>query len=63
MSLVVAPCYKKAYGTKDAAARELESISRPAGQKQERRVYRCPFCGWWHLSSEGKQPRPGRRRG
>lgn len=36
-------------------AREALERGQGAGRKVEpQRTYRCEFCGWWHLTSQGK---------
>lgn len=49
------PCYKKTrYPDKLAAMIALARTSSPSGKKhrRERRYYRCPDCGGFHLTSK-----------
>lgn len=53
-------CDKRKHTLRQARA-ELRKIKH-GGRREERRVYRCKDCGWWHLTSEVLQPvRPYRR--
>lgn len=49
-------CHKIAYATKHearAAKRScLTELQHGNSRRHERRLYRCPHCGSWHLTSE-----------
>lgn len=47
------PCGKKPYVSRSAALAELGSLPDDP-RRRETREYRCPTCGFWHLTS-----RPG----
>ncbi len=60
-------CGKGTYTSKANADRELRAIRR-RDRRVERpiRSYKCPDCGWWHLTSREPMqstPKRGKRRG
>lgn len=55
------PCEtgKRRYRDRIGALVALATVQRrddPHRPKTERRAYRCPQCGGWHLTSKGKKP-------
>jgi len=63
------PCVKKTYMNKQAAKLRLSYVrALRRGQSErgellpgkggERTIYRCPTCGYWHLTSQAKDLRP-----
>ncbi|CAM2852393.1 hypothetical protein [Skermania piniformis] len=43
---------KLAYADRDTAEATLASMDRRDQRRREQRVYKCPFCGGWHLTSQ-----------
>lgn len=53
----MSPCRKIRYRDKLAAKIALASTGRKRGRaKDEQRVYRCPECRAWHLTSHAASP-------
>lgn len=54
------PCTKRRYRDRIAALLALASTQSTTGAtrraKDERRIYRCPDCKGWHLTSRGRPP-------
>jgi hypothetical protein len=49
-------CKKKTRYANDAAAQSALKRINPAGKlKKPRRVYKCPICSGWHLTSQPKR--------
>jgi hypothetical protein len=44
-------CTKRGYATKREAKRVLARQRTVMRGATVRRCYRCPQCGWWHLTS------------
>jgi hypothetical protein len=51
-------CWKVPYPTESAAKRELKRFQRAKyrGGQAPQRVYQCPDCKEWHLTSQGAKP-------
>jgi hypothetical protein len=54
-------CAKKEYATKAKAKRSLLRQQPNFRRPKAVRVYRCPECGWWHLTSERRFNGGGRK--
>jgi len=48
------PCEKVQFSKKDAKTRLNELRRDKTLSKRPQRIYYCPECGFWHLSSSGK---------
>ena len=60
-------CGKRAYTSKNVADREIRRIRKLAKSHQRKhnqpcRSYKCPDCGWWHLTSRDDDMRHHGRR-
>jgi hypothetical protein len=56
----MSPCLtgKRRYTTRrDAKIALADILRRDRKQRREQRIYRCPSCNDWHLTSQGT-PRP-----
>jgi len=55
----VTVCFKVQYPTRGAARAALRAHwSKPRCKRRKRMphsVYRCPWCGAWHLTSKGRR--------
>ena len=55
-------CTKKKYGNRETALAVIESFktnkSRRFRHVKARRVYLCPGCGYWHITSQAKRGKP-----
>jgi rubrerythrin len=64
----IEPCEKRTHRTKQQAQlalllvrserRQQARVGLRVGKGSERSVYRCPKCGYWHLTSQAKDLRP-----
>ncbi len=53
---------KKAYTRKEAVTALKQIKKRSRHKNQARRMYRCPDCRSWHLTSQSKRSQDGFRR-
>jgi hypothetical protein len=44
-------CYKIKYGNFGKALKAIQKINRQPGYDLKR-AYQCPYCGFWHTTSE-----------
>ena len=44
-------CFKKRYPDKNSARKELRRLRKNAA-RTERKLYQCPECSYWHLTSQ-----------
>jgi hypothetical protein len=44
---------KQVYGTRARAIKYAIRAARQTGQPY--RIYRCPHCDWWHLTSQNRR--------
>lgn len=51
---------KVCHADKAAAGAALAAVKARTGRR-EGRVYACAACGFWHVTSQRRGPRPGRR--
>ena len=52
------PCNKRGYQSHKAAKKMLKSVklqTRTNARRNEREIYKCRFCGEWHLTSSIKR--------
>jgi ssDNA-binding Zn-finger/Zn-ribbon topoisomerase 1 len=61
MTAVDCPTGKIGYQHRRIAQARLASVQQ-IEHHQERKAYRCPWCGAWHLTSDGRRKKKGRRR-
>lgn len=45
---------KRRYGSRIGAMLALAECRHTAGCRTERRLYRCPLCGGWHLTKQAR---------
>lgn len=43
--------YHSEQGAQNALEDARAALNRPRAKRRERRVYECPSCGFWHLTS------------
>lgn len=49
---------KKAYDSPEQAERYRKSMNKVGKTKARLQVYRCTFCGWWHIGNDWLNRRP-----
>jgi hypothetical protein len=47
---------KRSYGSKAAAKRALKRVQSIIPNTGAKTAYRCPACGFWHLTSRERRP-------